>query len=96
MHRNKYGIVLVLALGMLLMAVPRLPVALEADADSVFALSWLVFALLVIAANWRMVLRVDEEKELREEWERRRRWLEAQRKQRRFGTETRQRRRLSS
>jgi len=95
-QRAKYGIVLVLALGMLLMAVPRLPVALEADADSVFALSWLVFALLVIAANWQMVLLADEERERREEWERRLRWLEAQRKQKRFESETRQKRRLSS
>jgi hypothetical protein len=45
-------------------------------------LSWLAFALLVIASNWRMVLRVDEEKERRSEWERRLRWLEDQRKQR--------------
>jgi hypothetical protein len=94
--RSKYGIALVLALGLLLMAVPRLPVALEADADSVFALSWLALALLVIAANWRMVLRVDEERERRSEWERRLRWLEAQRKQRRFETGTGQRRRLFS
>jgi hypothetical protein len=94
--RSKYGIALVLALGLLFMAVPRLPVALEADADSVFALSWLALALLVIAANWRMVLRVDEERERRSEWERRLRWLEAQRKQRRFGTGAGQRRRLFS
>lgn len=82
MQRSKYGIALVVALALLLVAVPRLPVELEADADSIFALSWLVFALLVIAANWRMVLRVDEDRERRSEWERRLRWLEAQRKQR--------------
>jgi hypothetical protein len=94
--RSKHGLALVLALGLLLMAVPRLPVALDADADSVFALSWLALALLVIAANWRMVLQGDEERERRSEWERRLRWLEAQRKQRRFETGTRQRRRLFS
>ena len=82
MQRSKYGIALVLALALLLVAVPRLPVDLEADADSIFALSWLAFARLVIASNWRMVLRVDEEKERRSEWERRLRWLEDQRKQR--------------
>lgn len=82
MQRSKYGIALVVALALLLVAVPRLPVELEADADSIFALSWLVFALLVIAANWRMVLRLDEDRERRSEWERRLRWLEAQRKQR--------------
>jgi hypothetical protein len=95
-QRSKYGVALVLALALLMVAVPRLPVALETDADSVFALSWLVFALLVIASNWRMVLRVDEERERRSEWERRLRWLRAERQRRRSGVGTGQRRRLFS
>jgi hypothetical protein len=49
-QRSKYGVALVLALALLMVAVPRLPVALETDADSVFALSWLVFALAACRA----------------------------------------------
>lgn len=52
---------LILSLTVLFYAVPRLPLKWEASAPSLFAFSWLSFALLVVAANWRSALGIDRE-----------------------------------
>ncbi|MDR6226650.1 hypothetical protein [Desmospora profundinema] len=83
MWNNKYGVSLIFALMLLVIAVPRLPVGGESWMGNLFAVSWLVFAYLVIAANWRMVLQVDQENRRRSEADRRRRWLESQRRRQR-------------
>ncbi|PTX63263.1 hypothetical protein C8P63_104108 [Melghirimyces profundicolus] len=82
MFRTKNGIALVVALAFLFIAVPRLPVSMEFGLPSLFAWSWLIFAYLVIAANWRMVLRLDRDKRRRDERSRRDRWLEVQKRRR--------------
>lgn len=87
MLQNKYGWSLAFALTLLVIAVPRLPVGGQSWMGNLFAVSWLIFAYLVIAANWRMVLRVDQESRRQAEVQRRRHWLESQR--RRVGTRMR-------
>lgn len=87
MFYSKYGMHLAFSMIMLIVAVPRLPVGGESTLGNWFAVSWLVFAYLVIAANWRMVLQVDREKQRRAEADRRYRWLQSQ--QRRRGTHVR-------
>ncbi|MFC4075786.1 hypothetical protein [Salinithrix halophila] len=81
MIRNKHAIALAAALLMLVFAVPRLPVGGETDIRTIFTASWLAFAYLVIAANWRAVLRLDREVQRRNEQVRRRRWLQARQRQ---------------
>ncbi|MGF7089140.1 hypothetical protein JOD24_003021 [Kroppenstedtia sanguinis] len=78
MFRTKHEIALVVALALLLIAVPRIPVSMTLQGSSLFALSWLAFAYLVIAANWRMVLQLDREKRQKDEKARRLRWLQAE------------------
>lgn len=50
-----------IAAGMLLYAVPRLPVGNGLEAGSVFGIVWICFALLVIAAQLHELLGVDAE-----------------------------------
>lgn len=50
-----------LTLGMLAFAVPKLEIKGEWTLQTVFGLSWMVFALLVIAAHLHELLGVDEE-----------------------------------
>ncbi|OYD08429.1 hypothetical protein [Paludifilum halophilum] len=80
MLSGKHGIALVVALTLLIFAVPRLPMTWEVDLATGFSVAWLIFAYLVISANWRMVLQVDRERRVRDEQARRRRWLSAQKK----------------
>ncbi|PTM58056.1 hypothetical protein [Desmospora activa] len=82
MLNRKYGLSLMFTILMLIVAVPRLPVGGESTLGNWFAISWLVFAYLVIAANWRMVLQVDREKQRRAEADRRRQWLKTQQRRR--------------
>ncbi|EGK07119.1 hypothetical protein HMPREF9374_3880 [Desmospora sp. 8437] len=82
LFRSKHGIALVSALALLFLAVPRLPVAMAFGWSSVFAFAWLAFAYLVIAANWRMVLRLDREERRKDERARRMRWLRAEKQKR--------------
>lgn len=56
----------VLSLAVLFYAVPRLPLQWEGTLPNWFAFFWLVFAFLVVAANWRAVLGIDR-KQRREE-----------------------------
>jgi hypothetical protein len=50
-----------IALGMLLYAVPRLPMGTGLNAASLFGVFWVCFALLIIAAHLHQILGVDEE-----------------------------------
>lgn len=59
--RHKRLTTFVLSLTVLFYAIPRLPVEWEASVSSLFGFSWLGFALLVVAANWRSTLGVDRE-----------------------------------
>ncbi|MBN2908975.1 hypothetical protein JQC72_05480 [Polycladomyces sp. WAk] len=79
MLRNKHGLSLVLTLAMMLLAFPRLPFSAEWGWGTWFAVLWTSLAVLVAAANGWMAWRTERERERREEWERRQRWLEVQR-----------------
>jgi hypothetical protein len=61
MNKTKYKIYLVLGLGMLAYAVPQLSVGEGWSLPTLFSIAWIGFALLVIAANLRFILSVDEE-----------------------------------
>lgn len=50
-----------LAAGMLVYAVPRLAIGGGFGIENIFGISWLCFALLIIAANLHEALGVDEE-----------------------------------
>ena len=47
-------------LGMLIYALPRLQLGEGVTLPTLFGVSWIVLALLIIAAHLRIVLRVDE------------------------------------
>ncbi len=55
------AIYLILALAMVLIAIPRLELGAGGTLSTVFGLIWIGFALLVIAANLYTLLGVDEE-----------------------------------
>ncbi|MDA8354072.1 MAG: hypothetical protein M0Z65_13040 [Firmicutes bacterium] len=86
MFQTKNGVALVVALALLFFAVPRLPVSDDFGMPSLFAYSWLTFACLVIAANFRKVLQLDREKQRQDERMRRERWLESNRRRRTVGS----------
>ncbi|MDT3425143.1 hypothetical protein J2Z22_000656 [Paenibacillus forsythiae] len=65
-NKFKHALYLVLALAMLLYALPRLSPEGPAPVF-VFGLVWVVFALLVIAAHLHFIIGVDEEKTKRME-----------------------------
>lgn len=54
---------LAVALGMLVFAVPRLPIGGGWTLPTIFGASWLLFALAIVAAHLYAILRVDEEAE---------------------------------
>jgi nitric oxide reductase large subunit len=58
--KHKHMTYALLALGMLLFALPRLDAIGEFTAASIFAAVWVGFAVLAIAANLYRVLGVDE------------------------------------
>lgn len=80
MLQTKYGVSLVLAIFLLIFAVPRLPATWEADVPMGFTLLWLAFAHMVVVANWRMIIQADKNRRVQDERERRSRWLKHQRK----------------
>ncbi|WP_020615948.1 hypothetical protein [Paenibacillus daejeonensis] len=57
----RHVIYLVLALGMLAIGLPELRFAAEWSAHVVFSFSWVLFVLLIIAANLYTLLGIDEE-----------------------------------
>ncbi|WP_077718809.1 hypothetical protein [Novibacillus thermophilus] len=61
--RHKRLTTFILSLAVLMFALPRLPLQLEMSLSSWFAFTWLAFAILVIAANWRSALGVDREEQ---------------------------------
>lgn len=61
MKGSKHVIYLSLALGMLIYAVPQLHFGGGLTLPFVFAAVWICFAVLVIAANLRLIMGVDEE-----------------------------------
>ena len=61
MKNYKNLIYLVLAIAMLVYAVPQLEIGGELTKSTIFALVWLSFALLVIASNLHVILGVKEE-----------------------------------
>lgn len=60
MKEIKSAIYLLLSLGMLAYAVPRLEVGRGLVPETLFGVAWISMALLLIAAHLRIVLRVDE------------------------------------
>jgi hypothetical protein len=56
----KSAFYLLLSLGMLAYAVPRLEVGRGLEPATLFGAAWISMALLLIAAHLRIVLRVDE------------------------------------
>jgi hypothetical protein len=61
MNVRKSILYLVCALGMLLYALPRLEVGNGLSLPTIFGVIWIGLALLIIAAHLRVVLRVDNE-----------------------------------
>lgn len=64
-NKFKHGIYLLLALGMLLYALPKLSLAGGPGWVFWFGVAWCVFAFLVIAAHLHFIIGVDEEKHKR-------------------------------
>lgn len=58
----KHSIYMLVALAMLLYAIPSISLSSGNGWVSLFSVVWMLFAFLVIAANWHMILGVDEEK----------------------------------
>lgn len=81
-----HWVYIVLAVGMLMFAVPQLEVGGGFAVESLFAVIWLCFALLVIAAQLHEILGVEEETKRRlNQIKRARRWQTEQRLQRKAG-----------
>ncbi|MFS0727293.1 hypothetical protein [Paenibacillus sp. 1P07SE] len=57
----RHVVYLALALGMLAIGLPELRFAAEWSAHVVFSYSWVLFVLLIIAANLYALLGIDEE-----------------------------------
>lgn len=60
MQRMKSTLYLVLSLGMLFYALPRLDIGQGLTPATLFGVAWISMALLIIAAHLRAALRVDE------------------------------------
>lgn len=84
MRTWKNVIYLSLALGMLIYAVPRLPIGEGWTIPSMFGIVWIGLSLLVVAAHLHRIIGVDEEREAelrqvrRVARQRRQQWLERQ------------------
>lgn len=61
MRGGKNILYLVLAVGLLIYAVPRLEVGQGLTPSTLFSVAWIAMALLIIAAHLRAALAVDEE-----------------------------------
>lgn len=59
---------LVIGLGMLIYAIPRLP-QVSTSLAGIYALVWLLFAMLLIAANLYALLRVDSSQKKERNWD---------------------------
>ncbi|GAB6988469.1 hypothetical protein [Paenibacillus pini] len=62
-NKFKHVVYLLLALAMLLYALPRISFGPGATWTSIFGIVWAVFAFLVIGAHLHHILGVDEEKQ---------------------------------
>ncbi|MNW27505.1 hypothetical protein D3C74_43010 [compost metagenome] len=58
----KHGLYLLIALAMLIVALPRIPFGGEMGLVELFGAVWVLFSLMVIGANLHFLLGVDEEK----------------------------------
>lgn len=61
MRGGKNVLYLVLSMGMLIYAMPRLEVGQGLTPATLFSVAWIAMALLIIAAHLRAALAVDEE-----------------------------------
>ncbi|WP_325176659.1 hypothetical protein [Paenibacillus alkalitolerans] len=61
MNATKNVIYMSAALGMLIYAVPRLYAGQGFTLPTIFSVTWIAFALIIIAAHLHSILRVDEE-----------------------------------
>lgn len=82
MFKNKYGIFVVLGIGVLAVGGPQLSLEMSFEPSAIFSIAWLILIHLTIIANWRRLARLDLRQQHREEALRRKQWLEAQQKSR--------------
>lgn len=58
----KHGLYMMIALAMLLTALPRISLSGGMNVVNAFGVTWVLFALMVIGANLHFLLGVDDEK----------------------------------
>jgi len=62
LKKAKHVIYLLIALSMLVIALPRISIAGGMDWVNIFGIVWVLFSLLIIGAHLHFILGVDEEK----------------------------------
>ena len=62
LKKTKHVIYLLIALSMLVIALPRISFAGGMDWVNVFGIVWVLFSLLIVGAHLHFILGVDEEK----------------------------------
>ncbi|WP_426640444.1 hypothetical protein [Paenibacillus illinoisensis] len=62
LKKTKHVIYLLIALSMLVIALPRISFAGGMDWVNIFGIVWVLFSLLIIGAHLHFILGVDEEK----------------------------------
>ncbi|MFE6072897.1 hypothetical protein ACFVQB_00295 [Paenibacillus sp. NPDC057886] len=62
LNKTKHVIYLLIALSMLVIALPRISFAGGMDWVNIFGIVWVLFSLLIIGAHLHFILGVDEEK----------------------------------
>lgn len=95
MLQNKHRMRVVCGIGLLFVAVPQLPLEISTELHAIFSFSWLVLALLMVAANWRRMLKLDLLERWQKEARRREQWMEAEKMVKRTTGRNRQERNRS-
>lgn len=62
LNKTKHVIYLLIALSMLVIALPRISFAGGMDWVNIFGIVWVLFSLLIVGAHLHFILGVDEEK----------------------------------
>ncbi|MBB6019020.1 hypothetical protein HNR77_000077 [Paenibacillus sp. JGP012] len=62
LNKTKHVIYLLIALSMLVIALPRISFAGGLDWVNIFGIVWVLFSLLIVGAHLHFILGVDEEK----------------------------------
>ncbi|GGH57821.1 hypothetical protein [Paenibacillus silvae] len=62
LNKTKHVIYLLVALSMLVIALPRISFAGGLDWVNIFGIVWVLFSLLIVGAHLHFILGVDEEK----------------------------------